>query len=48
MAHIFTDSKKYYKKIKKAQKARDYEEAVLSLFEEQEIIKGAGLFSNEY
>ena len=48
MAHIFTDSKKYYKKIKKAQKARDYEEAVLSLFEEQEIIKGAVLFSNEY
>lgn len=47
MSHIFTNNKKYYKKIKKAQKAKDYIEAVLSLFEEQEIIKGAGLFSGE-
>lgn len=47
MSHIFTDNKKYYKKIKKAQKAKDYREAVSRLFEEQEIIKGAGLFSNE-
>ena len=47
MSHIFTDNKKYYKKIKKAQKAKDYRQAVSSLFEEQEIIKGAGLFSNE-
>ena len=47
MSHIFTDNKKYYKKIKKAQKAKDYRQAVSSLFEEQEIIKGAGLFSND-
>ncbi|MEN8077225.1 tRNA-dihydrouridine synthase family protein [Clostridioides difficile] len=47
MSHIFTNNKKYYKKIKKAQKAKDYIEAVSSLFEEQEIIKGAGLFSGE-
>ena len=39
-------NKKYYKKIKKAQKAIDYKVAVNSLFAEQEIIKGAGLFSN--
>ena len=47
MSHIFTNNKKYYKKIKKAQKAIDYKVAVDSLFAEQEIIKGAGLFSNE-
>ena len=47
MSHIFTDNRKYYKKIKKAQKAKDYREVVSKLFEEQEIIKGAGLFSNE-
>lgn len=47
MSHIFTNNKKYYKKIKKAQKAIDYKVAVNILFAEQEIIKGAGLFSNE-
>ena len=47
MSHIFTNNKKYYKKIKKAQKAIDYKVAVNSLFAEQEIIKGAGLSSNE-
>ena len=47
MSHIFTNNKKYHKKIKKAQKAKDYIEAVSSLFEEQDIIKGAGLFSGE-
>ena len=47
MSHIFTNNKKYYKKIKKAQKAIDYKIAVNSLFAEQDIIKGAGLFSNE-
>lgn len=47
MSHIFTDNKKYYKKIKKAQKAKDYREAVSKLFEEQDIIIGAGLFSGE-
>ena len=48
MIYIFSDSKKYAKKIKKAQNLSDYNEAILSLFEEQEIIKGAGLFSNQY
>ncbi len=44
MIYIFSDNKKYAKKIKKAQKLREYNEAVSSLFQEQEIIKGAGLF----
>ena len=47
MSHIFTNNKKYYKKNKKAQKAIDYKNAVNSLFIEQDIIKGAGLFNNE-
>lgn len=46
MIYIFSDNKKYAKKIKKAQKFKDYKEAVESLFSEQEIIKGAGLFSD--
>ena len=45
---IFSDNKKYDKKIKKSQKLSDYNEAVLSLFTEQEIIKGAGLLNNQY
>ncbi|MEQ8199339.1 MAG: tRNA-dihydrouridine synthase, partial [Clostridiaceae bacterium] len=48
MIYIFSDNKKYAKKIKKAQKLSDYNEAVLSLFAEQEIIEGAGLFYNKY
>lgn len=47
MIHIFSDNKKYAKKIKKAQKLDAYNDAVSSLFEEQEIIKGAGLFSEK-
>ena len=47
MIYIFSDNKKYAKKIKKAQKVNDYNEAVLSLFVEQEIIEGAGLFNNQ-
>ncbi|GAA0108186.1 tRNA-dihydrouridine synthase family protein [Clostridium tertium] len=46
MIYIFSDNKKYAKKIKKSQKVDDYNEVVASLFNEQEIIKGAGLFSN--
>ncbi|GAA0114785.1 tRNA dihydrouridine synthase [Clostridium senegalense] len=46
MIYIFSDNKKYAKKIKKAQNLNDYNYAVSSLFREQEIIKGAGLFSN--
>ena len=48
MIYIFSDNKKYAKKIKKSQKLSDYNEAVLSLFAEQEIIEGAGLFNNQY
>jgi tRNA-dihydrouridine synthase len=47
MIYIFSDNKKYAKKIKKAQKLSDYNDAVLSLFAEQEIIEGAGLFYNQ-
>ena len=47
MSYIFSDNKKYAKKIKKSQKLSDYNEAVLSLFREQEIIEGAGLFNNK-
>jgi len=46
MIYMFSDNKKYAKKIKKSQKVEDYNQAVLSLFVEQEIIKGAGLFNN--
>lgn len=47
MIYIFSDNKKYAKKIKKAQNLSDYNAAVLSLFAEQEIIEGAGLFYNQ-
>lgn len=46
MIYMFTDNKKYAKKIKKAQKVIDYKQAVSSLFMEQEIVKGAGLFNS--
>ena len=46
MIYMFSDNKKYAKKIKKAQKAVDYHQAIASLFAEQEIIEGAGLFSH--
>jgi tRNA-dihydrouridine synthase len=38
MIELFTDNTKYFKKIKKSERAADYEEAVASLFREQEII----------
>ncbi|MBL4932799.1 tRNA dihydrouridine synthase [Clostridium paridis] len=47
MIYIFSDNKKYAKKIKKAQKLSDYNAAISSLFAEQEIIEGAGLFYNK-
>ncbi|OPJ60790.1 tRNA dihydrouridine synthase [Clostridium chromiireducens] len=46
MSYIFSDNKKYIKRIKSAQNIGEYNEAVLSLFTEQEIINGAGLFSS--
>ena len=45
MIYIFSDNKKYGKKIKKSQNIKGYNEAVLDLFNEQEIVEGAGLFS---
>ena len=48
MIYLFSDNKKYAKKIKKTQKVDEYNESVLSLFTQQEIIKGAGLFSNQH
>ncbi|MBU3161588.1 tRNA-dihydrouridine synthase family protein [Clostridium frigoris] len=48
MIYIFSDNKKYAKKIKKSQNLNEYNEAVLSLFTEQEIIEKAGLFNNKY
>lgn len=47
MIYIFSNNKKYAKNIKKAQKISDYKQNVSSLFLEQEIIKGAGLFNNK-
>ena len=47
MIYLFSDNKKYAKKIKKSQKLIDYKDSVSSLFMEQEIIKGAGLFSSQ-
>ena len=44
---MFSNYEKYAKKIKKAQKLSDYEKAIASLFEEQEIVAGAGLFSSK-
>lgn len=42
MIHVFSNHEKYAKKIKKAQRCSDYEEAVALLFEEQDIVKGNG------
>ena len=39
---LFSNSEKYVKKIRKAQRLCDYEEAVRSLFREQEIAENAG------
>ncbi|SUY33475.1 dihydrouridine synthase [Clostridium perfringens] len=47
MIYMFSNNKKYAKKIKKAQKVVDYNQAVTRLFLEQDILKGAGLFSSE-
>ncbi|MGL6173690.1 MAG: tRNA dihydrouridine synthase [Cellulosilyticaceae bacterium] len=47
MIYMFSNHEKYAKKIKKSQKLSDYESAVQSLFEEQEIVAGAGLFSTK-
>ena len=45
MIHVFPDYEKHAKKIKKAQRLYEYEQAVTSLFEERDILEGAGLFT---
>ena len=45
MSYMFEDVDKYAKKIRKAQKLHDYQAAVNQLFEEKELLVGAGLFS---
>lgn len=45
MIYIFSDNKKYAKRIKKSQRISEYREVVSSLFRDQEIVRGAGLFS---
>lgn len=45
MIYMFSNANQYAKKIKKVQRLSDYEEVVSSLFKEQEIVKGAGLFT---
>ncbi|WFD12300.1 tRNA dihydrouridine synthase [Tepidibacter hydrothermalis] len=47
MIYIFSNNKEYAEKIKKSQTLSDYKEVVSSLFIEQEIIEGAGLFNNK-
>ena len=47
MIYMFSNNKKYAKSIKKAQTANDYRIAVSSLFAEQDIVEGSGLFSDK-
>ncbi len=46
MHHLFSNGDRYAKKIRKTQKLKDYEAVISRLFEEEEIISGAGLFCN--
>lgn len=47
MIYMFSNNKKYAKSIKIAQTANDYRIAVSSLFAEQDIVEGSGLFSDK-
>lgn len=47
MICLFTNEKKYWKKIKKAQSLRSYNEIIRVLFETEEVVYGAGFKSNE-
>lgn len=47
MIYMFSNHDKYAKKIRKSQRLSDYEDAVSSLFEEQNILEGVGLFSSK-
>ena len=44
MIYIFSNGKEYLKNIRRGKNIEEYKEGVYSLFSEQEIIKGAGLF----
>ena len=46
MICLFTNAKKYGKKIRKTQSLKNYNEIINSLFETEEIIPGAGFGSN--
>ena len=45
MSHLFENSDKHMKKIRKSQHFNDYNVAVTRLFEELPLLKGAGLFT---
>ncbi len=45
MIYIFSDGKAYLKVIRTSQSLTEYKEIVHKLFQEQEIVKGAGLFN---
>ena len=45
MIYVFSNNKEYIKKIRQSTTLSEYKEAVYSLFSEQEIIEGSGLFS---
>ena len=47
MICLFDNSKKYGKKIRKVQKLKDYDAIIDTLFETEEIVKGAGFRKNE-
>lgn len=48
MIYIFSDNKKYLKKIKKSQNLNEYKVIVNNLFNEQEIIRESGLFGEQF
>ena len=45
MIYIFSDGKSYLKGIRTSQSLTEYKEVVHKLFQEQEIVKGSGLFN---
>ena len=45
MILVFTDNAKYAKKIRKSEKLYEYDEAISSLFREQDIMENVDLFS---
>lgn len=47
MIYIFTNGREYLKEIRTAKTLHEYNEAVFRIFNEQEIIKGGGLFKRQ-